>query len=166
SIVERAQALINHEPLQEAMDQAKALQSEWKSIGITRHREDRKLWQSFRQACDQIFERRDAQRSAQQQATEEADAAARAVVAKYRDLGTGADDAQINEAKTELKLLADAPLSRPVRDEVQTLRQHLAALGQQRKLKAKLDNWKTLINERSEERRVGKECRSRWWSKH
>ena len=47
AIVERAQALIDHEPLQEAMDQAKALQSEWKRIGITRHREDRKLWQAF-----------------------------------------------------------------------------------------------------------------------
>src|SRR5690606_15503568 len=103
-----------------------------------------------------------AQRSAQQQATEEADAAARAVVAKYRDLGTGADDAQINEAKTELKLLADAPLSRPVRDEVQTLRQHLAALGQQRKLKAKLDNWKTLINERVSNALTPEQVPSNW----
>lgn len=148
AIVERAQALIDHEPLQEAMDQAKALQSEWKRIGITRHREDRKLWQAFRQACDQIFERRDAQRSAQQQATEKADADARAVVAKYRDLGTEADEALINEAKTELKPLADMPLSRPVRGEVQDLRQHLTELGQRKKLKARLDNWKTLIKER------------------
>ena len=148
AIVERAQALIDHEPLQEAMDQAKALQSEWKRIGITRHREDRKLWQAFRQACDQIFERRDAQRSAQQQATEKADADARAVVAKYRDLGTEADDALIHEAKTELRPLADMPLSRPVRDEVQDLRQHLTELGQRKKLKARLDNWKTLIKER------------------
>lgn len=120
AIVERAQALIDHEPLQEAMDQAKALQSEWKRIGITRHREDRKLWQAFRQACDQIFKRRDAQRSAQQQATEKADADARAVVAKYRDLGTEADDALINEAKTELRPLADMPLSRPVRAKYKT----------------------------------------------
>lgn len=148
AIVERAQALIDHEPLQEAMDQAKALQSEWKRIGITRHREDRKLWQAFRQACDQIFERRDAQRSAQQQATEKADADARAVVAKYRDLGTEADDALIHEAKTELRPLADMPLSRPVRGEVQDLRQHLTELGQRKKLKARLDNWKTLIKER------------------
>lgn len=72
AIVERARALIDHEPLQEAMNEAKSLQAEWKSIGITRHREDRKLWQAFRQACDQIFARRDARNQARQQATEAA----------------------------------------------------------------------------------------------
>ncbi|WP_289128016.1 DUF349 domain-containing protein, partial [uncultured Marinobacter sp.] len=86
-IVEKAGALISHEPLQEAMEQAKALQNDWKAIGITRHREDRKLWQAFRTACDQIFARRDAQRSAQQEATEQADQAALETVAQLRELG-------------------------------------------------------------------------------
>ncbi|BES71914.1 hypothetical protein RE428_29320 [Marinobacter nanhaiticus D15-8W] len=65
SIVERAEALIEHEPLNEAMEQAKELQKEWEAVGLTRHREDRKLWQAFRAACDTIFGRRDAQRAEQ-----------------------------------------------------------------------------------------------------
>lgn len=65
SIVDRAEALIEHEPLNEAMEQAKGLQKEWEVVGLTRHREDRKLWQAFRAACDAIFARRDAQRAEQ-----------------------------------------------------------------------------------------------------
>lgn len=65
SIVERAESLATHEPLNEAMEQAKKLQKEWEAVGITRHREDRKLWQAFRAACDAIFARRDAQRAEQ-----------------------------------------------------------------------------------------------------
>lgn len=148
AIVERAQTLIDHEPLQEAMDQAKALQAEWKMVGITRHREDRKLWQAFRKACDQIFERRDAQRSAQQQASNEADEAARAVLGSYQHLDTEVDNITLDEAKNALKQLADSPLSRPVREEVQALRQQLASLGQRRKLKARFENWKDLITSR------------------
>ncbi|MGC8121198.1 DUF349 domain-containing protein [Marinobacter sp. VGCF2001] len=148
AIIERAEALIDHEPLQEAMDQAKALQSEWKSIGITRHREDRKLWQAFRNACDQIFERRSAQRSAQQQATEEADTAAQATLERYRNLDTSTSDETLEEARTALKTLAAGSLSRPVRDDVQQLRDHLAKLGQLKKLQARLESWKTLVHER------------------
>lgn len=66
ALVEMAKTLIDHEPLGEAMQQAKALQQEWQSIGITRQREDRKLWQAFRHACDAIFARRDQQRHQQQ----------------------------------------------------------------------------------------------------
>ncbi|WP_111497654.1 DUF349 domain-containing protein [Marinobacter bohaiensis] len=64
-IVDQAEALISHEPLQEAMERAKTLQKDWQAVGITRHREDRKLWQAFRAACDAIFARRDAQRAEQ-----------------------------------------------------------------------------------------------------
>ncbi|WP_158222338.1 DUF349 domain-containing protein [Tamilnaduibacter salinus] len=58
-IVSRAEALIEHEPLGDAMAGAKALQREWEQIGITRHREDRRLWKAFRAACDAIFARRE-----------------------------------------------------------------------------------------------------------
>lgn len=64
-IVKRAEDLLTHEPLSDAMTQAKSLQKEWEQVGITRHREDRKMWQAFRAACDGIFSRRDAQREEQ-----------------------------------------------------------------------------------------------------
>ena len=64
-LVERARQLVEHEPLSEATQQAKTLQQEWQNVGITRQREDRKMWQAFRQACDAIFARRDQQRDEQ-----------------------------------------------------------------------------------------------------
>ena len=71
-IVTRAEALIDHEPLKEATERAKALQKEWEAVGITHHQEDRRLWKAFRAACDRIFARLSQQRDAQDAAKEEA----------------------------------------------------------------------------------------------
>ncbi len=71
-IVARAEALIEHEPLKEATEAAKALQKEWEAVGITHHQEDRRLWKAFRAACDQIFARLSQQRDAQEAAKGEA----------------------------------------------------------------------------------------------
>ncbi|MEH6563287.1 MAG: DUF349 domain-containing protein, partial [Marinobacter sp.] len=92
AIVEQAQALTEHEPLQEAMNKAKTLQSDWKAVGITRHREDRKLWQAFRKACDEIFARRDAERSEQQQATKNADTEAEALLQQVAGVNSEQDE--------------------------------------------------------------------------
>ncbi|NWO05883.1 MAG: DUF349 domain-containing protein [Alteromonadaceae bacterium] len=78
TIVERAEALIEHQPLEEAMEQAKALQAEWQAVGITRHREDRKLWKAFRKACDAIFARRENERASRQEQQEQAEQQAKA----------------------------------------------------------------------------------------
>lgn len=56
-IIEKAEQLISEPDLKIATQQAKALQKEWQTIGITEHREDRQLWQTFRKSCDQIFAR-------------------------------------------------------------------------------------------------------------
>ncbi|WP_097460514.1 DUF349 domain-containing protein [Mangrovitalea sediminis] len=66
-IVDRARSLVDAEPLHSATDGAKALQQEWKKIGMTRPRDDRQLWQAFREACDAVFARRDKQRAEQAQ---------------------------------------------------------------------------------------------------
>lgn len=71
-IVARAEALIEHEPLKEATESAKALQKEWEAVGITHHQEDRRLWKAFRAACDQIFARLSRQREEQEAAKGEA----------------------------------------------------------------------------------------------
>jgi hypothetical protein len=59
NIIETAKALTTHENLEEAINQAKALQNDWKKIGITPHKQDRDLWKTYRNICDQIFARRD-----------------------------------------------------------------------------------------------------------
>ncbi len=68
AIVNEAEALIEQQDLQAAMQQAKALQKSWQEVGITAHKTDRALWKRFRAACDAIFARRDAQREEHHQA--------------------------------------------------------------------------------------------------
>jgi hypothetical protein len=152
AIVDRARALIEHEPLQDAMEQAKALQTDWKAVGITRHREDRKMWQAFRKACDQIFARRDAQRSARQQASEEADQAAQAVLAQYQQLDASTDDAVLDEARDAVKQIAGSALSAEVKEQVQQLRQRLDRITQARQMAKTLDTWKTLVSDKAQGR--------------
>ena len=144
-IVDKAVALIDHEPLQDAMNQAKNLQSDWKAIGITRHREDRKLWQAFRKACDQIFARRDAQRSEQQQATQAADDAAVAALQETQGIQRGQDASVLTEALSTLNNLQMPALSSDVKERVQEEKRRLKkALADQQMLQD-ISTWQSLV---------------------
>lgn len=61
-LVDKAQALLEHEDPEAAAEQAKQLQQEWKALGVARPSADRALWKAFRTACDGIFANRDAHR--------------------------------------------------------------------------------------------------------
>ena len=75
-LVTEAQALVEADDLQQAIDRAKRLQADWKQIGITPMSADRKLWKAFRGACDDVFKRLDDQRKqANVQMTEQIKAA-------------------------------------------------------------------------------------------
>ena len=145
AIVERAEALVNHEPLQEAMNQAKALQGDWQAIGITRHREDRKLWQAFRKACDQIFARRDAERTEQQQASQAADESAQASLEQASGVSSDSDEQAITAALATLREIDTATLSKSVREEVQQEKQRLGQILSTLKLQAKMASWQALV---------------------
>lgn len=148
-IVERANALISHEPLTEAMDRAKALQTEWKQIGITRHREDRKLWQAFRKACDEIFARRDARKSEQQEATREADKRAETVLAPCQAVNNDEPDASVIEnALADLKTIASEPVSPQVRERITHEKRRLSERLESLKIRDKVQSWQTHIQAR------------------
>lgn len=95
-IVARAEGLIDHEPLREATEGAKALQKEWEAIGITHHSEDRKLWKAFRAACDRIFARLSQEREAEQQSRNAAAAEADGLINQLEAMDPEtAEDGQI-----------------------------------------------------------------------
>ncbi|MGO1501972.1 MAG: DUF349 domain-containing protein [Marinobacter sp.] len=150
SIVEQAQALTVHDPLHEAMSKAKALQTDWKAIGITRHREDRKLWQAFRKACDQIFARRDAERSEQQQASKEADTAAETVLQQVADLSSTQDEQALEQAANILRGLDASQTSATVREQIHKEKQRLTLAAAAQKLKAGIAEWQALVLARTE----------------
>ena len=144
-IVERAEALINHEPLGEAMNQAKSLQAEWTNIGITRHREDRKLWQAFRKACDQIFARRDAHKNEQEQLARKADEKAEPVIATSTSVGGENSTEDLEATLTELSTLNNEPMSAGIREQVNNERNRLSGLISNRKLQEQIETWKSWI---------------------
>ena len=55
ALADRAEALMSVPP-QEAINHAKALQTEWKQVGTVRGEESDRIWQRFMVACDKIFE--------------------------------------------------------------------------------------------------------------
>lgn len=150
AIVEQAQALTAHEPLQEAMNKAKALQSDWKAVGITRHREDRKLWQAFRKACDEIFARREAQRTEQEHAAKEADSAAEALLQQVASVGSDQDEQSLAKAMADIRDIDVARTSAAVREQVQQEKQRLSQAVAAQKLKAGIAEWQALVLARAE----------------
>ncbi|MGH8035126.1 MAG: DUF349 domain-containing protein, partial [Lysobacterales bacterium] len=62
-LVTRAQGLTTAVDLPTAIETAKKMQREWKTVGLTPVGVDRKLWKEFRAACDAVFTRLDAQRT-------------------------------------------------------------------------------------------------------
>ncbi|SOB75984.1 protein of unknown function [Marinobacter sp. LV10R510-11A] len=149
-IVEQARALTEHEPLSEAMNKAKALQSDWKAVGITRHREDRKLWQAFRKACDEIFTRRETERSEQQQVTKEADTAAETLLQEIADVSSTQDGQALDQAITALRSLDASQTSAAVREQIQREKQRLSQAATAQKLKSGIAEWQALVLARTE----------------
>lgn len=57
SLIDRAAQLAAVEDTRQAIDAAKALQQEWKSLGMVRRQDADALWQEFRGHCDAVFQR-------------------------------------------------------------------------------------------------------------
>jgi exonuclease SbcC len=64
-LVNTAKSVAEMHDTDKAIERFLQLQEQWKLIGITRHHEDRKLWQALQDAGKTIFDKR---RDAQQQA--------------------------------------------------------------------------------------------------
>lgn len=69
SLISKARELIDFEDKREAMSRAKALQQEWKTAGPTSYKEDKQLWEQFREACDKIFVKSDSAKPRKRAAT-------------------------------------------------------------------------------------------------
>jgi hypothetical protein len=70
-LIEQAQQLVEHENLAEAIEQAKALQQEWKNAGVVHQSQERKLWRVFRKTNDAVFNRIKEQRDIETQENKE-----------------------------------------------------------------------------------------------
>ena len=59
SLITQLQKLADSGDKREAMARAKVLQKEWKTISPTSYREDKLLWERFRETCDKVFAKRE-----------------------------------------------------------------------------------------------------------
>jgi len=57
ALISRAAELVGLEDIRQAMDGAKRLQQEWKTIGLVPHKIGNALWADFRKHCDAVFQR-------------------------------------------------------------------------------------------------------------
>lgn len=73
SLIDQATALVELEDRNQAMQEAKRLQKEWKDVGPTSYKEDKDYWDSFRGACDRIFEARNSEKEQRSTRMQEAD---------------------------------------------------------------------------------------------
>jgi hypothetical protein len=58
TLVERAHGLVGAEDSRRAIDDIKALQQQWRTVGLVPRAADQKLWEEFRQHCDAVFQKR------------------------------------------------------------------------------------------------------------
>ncbi len=98
AIVDEAQAQaaavaenLDDETVNAAIQSAKNLQQQWRTIGRTPRSADQKLWRDFRSACDQIFAQRDAANTAFKQASAEQLQRFEAAVEEFEKAAAGTD---------------------------------------------------------------------------
>ena len=108
SLAERARELVEKEDLQAAISQAKTIQREWKQVGMTPLRVDRKLWKKFRSACDEVFARLDQERKQNRQAMDGKIQEAEEVLQQAKTLVASGDDEQRVHLKRDLIQLRDS----------------------------------------------------------
>lgn len=164
AIVERARELTEHSPLSEAMDEAKALQQQWQGVGITRHREDRKLWKAFRAACDEIFARRDEQRQRREQETGESDQAAKAILATAQALlaDQDLDEGRASDMINTLESATKTPVSTGTGKELRQTASQLSDRLRQHQYSVTVQQWQQWIRQRAQGELSQQELPGHW----
>lgn len=107
ALVEQAQALIEGADTFAAIESAKRLQSQWQAIGRCKRKDDQQLWKQFRQACDEIFERRNQESEALKKERNDAKLQAQDILQKMESISNMSGEAFFT-AKAQLTTLTEA----------------------------------------------------------
>ncbi len=89
-LIARVEALVEEPDLEGAMEETKRLQRQWHTTVPARQKEENKLWQRFRAACDAIFARRRERQEAHQAELEQNLQQRRAICDEADHLATAA----------------------------------------------------------------------------
>ncbi|MBK1717965.1 DUF349 domain-containing protein [Thiocystis violacea] len=102
-LIEQVRALAEQPDLEDAIERTKALQREWHTTVPARQKDENKLWQRFRAACDAVFERRATRQQAHVHELEENLATREAICAEADELAASErDPRRLAAARREL----------------------------------------------------------------
>lgn len=108
-LIAKARQLAESEDNQAAVQQIKALQNQWKPQVLAPQRQEQKLWQEFRAACDTVFARRQTEQQALKSVENEKLNQRKAITSAILELAQREHDnlsqAEIEQIKTEFKTL-------------------------------------------------------------
>ncbi len=114
-LIARVEALVEEPDLEAAIERAKTLQREWHTTVPARHKDENKLWLTFRAACDAIFERRAALHQAHVNEMKEHLATREAICADARALAQAEEDPKrLHAGLRELERRWDDAQSLPI----------------------------------------------------
>ncbi len=132
-LITAAEALNGQPDLGRAMTEAKALQNRWNQQSTPvrlKRKDEEKLWQRFRAACNAVFERRDAQRAEQETQRQEQARSRQLLLDAFAATLAGADGNVIKRALAQFR--TDWGATRPAaRDPADSLEARANELQQQ-----------------------------------
>lgn len=114
-LVNTAKSIADMPDAEKATERFLQLQEQWKQIGITRHHEDRKLWQSLQEAGKNIFDKRRSAQQQQRQIQDDNISQAKALCERIAALATLDDNelshstAAFEQLQSEYKAIKDIP---------------------------------------------------------
>lgn len=110
SLIARAHGLLASSDSRKAIDEVKRLQEKWQSVGPVPRDEDRKLWEEFRQQCDDLFQKRQQEFAGHAEALETNKSQASSLCEELTKIADMADQELLENAKKlpELRLAFDA----------------------------------------------------------
>ncbi len=101
-LIDQANALTQLDDKRQAMTEAKRLQQEWKKVGPTSFREDKKYWETFRLACDKLFAERNQAAAEQRASQQEAEGKLKSILKSMEALERLGDE-ELRSARSDYK---------------------------------------------------------------
>ncbi len=145
-LVATAEALTEVDANADATQQAKLLQQRWKQIGPAPRKDEHRVWQAFRHACDQVFQRR----AAAYQASKDAHAAQLTVLSSALDeFEQSSSDADLGALRKRYQAIeeqtVDVKLDASTRNRLQAAAQIIAnraKAARRSQLVERLEQWR------------------------
>lgn len=102
ALIEQAQTLVTAADARAATETIKQLQTQWKHIGKSWHKEDQQLWQEFRKHCDAVFALRNQAFEAAKEQRQAIAAQAEQLIERLNQFAAQTLE-QLNAAKAEIE---------------------------------------------------------------